>query len=718
MGVPGAPAAAHRRDVAAATRNPPSRTNTGIEVTFDQDGVVDAASHMTIEPEDRGRFEQHGRTLAFVPAKPLATSRRSTPSPSAAASRSEGPARSSRPTSASGSRRPPRAPRPRCGPPSSSPTTCSSRRRPTGRSIAVWVFQDWADGEPDPKPPTTARIEVYRLRDLDAAIEAFRQVRDIPALERSMRPWTSSRPRAWIESSRSTPGSGIRTAPCGSELPRRLPAGWYVITLRSGHPADPGDAPGDRYRGLPRRLGDEDARLGERPCYGRTAQDGDSARPAALTSGVPARTDPRRDTPAGICLNSQPGACTDDVRPGPHDPGRQPGGVPARERTATAGGRRLPGVRTVDPGFAVLAHVPHRPHAVSAHGHGQHLGRRARSRHGRGPRVGHDPPVRGRLRRWRPGTGAPLVDDRSPPERDSARSRGRSPSTTCRRATTSSRLRVADRRPRLARRFQVDRILKPAYRLEVTHRAAGLLRRATRSGSRRTPTFYEGSPVPGIPLRLDGVSRWLHDRRGGHRDGPHDGPFDADEDTTAARRSVRSRSIPPERRRARSPARAARSSSSRATGPSPATAADRGRAGPRDGQPPRGRPRSPRARDRRREMRLGRSTPRASRSRAGPSPPPSRSTSRYRTKTGTRYDFIEKKVVPMYEYRSTERAAGTVRVTTDNDGTFSVSIRASGSGHAYRVRADARPITDKHAAHLDRWRERARDRGHGRPSPR
>lgn len=46
-------------------------TNTGIEVTFDQDGVVDAAAHVTIAPRVDGRFEQHGRTLAFVPAEPL-----------------------------------------------------------------------------------------------------------------------------------------------------------------------------------------------------------------------------------------------------------------------------------------------------------------------------------------------------------------------------------------------------------------------------------------------------------------------------------------------------------------------------------------------------------------------------------------------------------------------------------------------------------------------
>ena len=40
---------------------------TGIEFTFDQDGAVDAASHFSIEPEVKGRFEQHGRTFVFVP---------------------------------------------------------------------------------------------------------------------------------------------------------------------------------------------------------------------------------------------------------------------------------------------------------------------------------------------------------------------------------------------------------------------------------------------------------------------------------------------------------------------------------------------------------------------------------------------------------------------------------------------------------------------------
>ncbi len=42
-------------------------TSSGIELTFDQDGALDAQSHFTIEPRVAGSFEQHGRTLVFVP---------------------------------------------------------------------------------------------------------------------------------------------------------------------------------------------------------------------------------------------------------------------------------------------------------------------------------------------------------------------------------------------------------------------------------------------------------------------------------------------------------------------------------------------------------------------------------------------------------------------------------------------------------------------------
>ena len=46
--------------------------NTGIEVTFDQDGPSGVPAHFTIEPAVAGQFEQHDRTWVFVPDKPLA----------------------------------------------------------------------------------------------------------------------------------------------------------------------------------------------------------------------------------------------------------------------------------------------------------------------------------------------------------------------------------------------------------------------------------------------------------------------------------------------------------------------------------------------------------------------------------------------------------------------------------------------------------------------
>jgi Bacterial Ig-like domain len=46
--------------------------DTGIQVTFDQDGTTAFEPHFRIEPEVAGRFEAHGRTWAFVPDVPLA----------------------------------------------------------------------------------------------------------------------------------------------------------------------------------------------------------------------------------------------------------------------------------------------------------------------------------------------------------------------------------------------------------------------------------------------------------------------------------------------------------------------------------------------------------------------------------------------------------------------------------------------------------------------
>jgi len=47
-------------------------TNTGVEVEFDQDGTQGFGDHFKIEPAAPGRFEQHERVWSFVPTNPLA----------------------------------------------------------------------------------------------------------------------------------------------------------------------------------------------------------------------------------------------------------------------------------------------------------------------------------------------------------------------------------------------------------------------------------------------------------------------------------------------------------------------------------------------------------------------------------------------------------------------------------------------------------------------
>ncbi len=63
-----------------------------------------------------------------------------------------------------------------------------------------------------------------------------------------------------------------------------------------------------------------------------------------------------------------------------------------------------------------------------------------------------------------------------------------------------------------------------------------------------------------------------------------------------------------------------------------------------------------------------------------------------RTQTGTEYDFIEKRVVPVYEYEVRERDAGTVRVKTAANGSYKASIKATPNGPRLpRARVGRRP---------------------------
>ena len=56
-----------------------------------------------------------------------------------------------------------------------------------------------------------------------------------------------------------------------------------------------------------------------------------------------------------------------------------------------------------------------------------------------------------------------------------------------------------------------------------------------------------------------------------------------------------------------------------------------------------------------------------------------------RKQVGTQYDFIEKKVVPIYDDYIVERVAGTTRARSTAKGTFVASVPASAADHDYRV---------------------------------
>jgi hypothetical protein len=199
--------------------------DTGIEVTFDQDGVADAATHVTIAPPTPGRFEQHERTLAFVPDRPLAPrtlytvtiSRGVTVAASGEATivdtRFQFETAATTTTKDPGTFVFPDA-----------VVESATSARPT---IGIWRYD-----ESDRAPATTA-IAVYRLAGLDAAVDAFRSLRggddwtrwvdtglvDVTGLTRVVSaelPLHTYQNGFWIQ------------------LPAALPAGWYIVQQSGG----------------------------------------------------------------------------------------------------------------------------------------------------------------------------------------------------------------------------------------------------------------------------------------------------------------------------------------------------------------------------------------------------------------------------------------------------------------------------------------------------
>ncbi|HEV8546638.1 MAG TPA: Ig-like domain-containing protein [Candidatus Limnocylindrales bacterium] len=203
--------------------------DTGIEITFDQDGVADAESHVTIEPATKGRFEEHGRVLAFIPdalkfgtiytvtvTKGIAVPATGETMAADVSFRFETAAKSQAAAGAITYQF------------QDDLFESAVSARPV---IGLWQFGD-VDSE-NPKDPGKTRIEVYRLPDLTAAIEAFRQVRASPRWAR-------------LSSGNLVPTAGLtRVLSTDADLntyrgalwfsfPAPLAEGWYLIQ----HPSD------------------------------------------------------------------------------------------------------------------------------------------------------------------------------------------------------------------------------------------------------------------------------------------------------------------------------------------------------------------------------------------------------------------------------------------------------------------------------------------------
>jgi uncharacterized protein YfaS (alpha-2-macroglobulin family) len=196
---------------------------TGIEITFDQDGVTGGASHVTIEPAVKGRFEEHGRVLVFVPQRlaPMTiytvTVRRGVGNSTTGQTleddvRFRFETAAGRGTEDEGS---------------SFQFVGSLYESATAERPVISAYSDTDDdGNADP-----ARIEAFRLTDLASAIDAYRTIEDAPHWSR----WST----AGVVATKGLRRVLAVDAPLQGDwpfwvrLPEALPAGWYLVQ----HPA-------------------------------------------------------------------------------------------------------------------------------------------------------------------------------------------------------------------------------------------------------------------------------------------------------------------------------------------------------------------------------------------------------------------------------------------------------------------------------------------------
>lgn len=198
---------------------------TGVEVTFDQEGVADIADHFSIEPEVTGRFERHGRTQVFVPSA-LAPATTYTVTVRAGLARTGTDLELLDDVVFRFETEAPVDPQ---------PWIVFGREvleaAPTERlDIAVYAVRPWV-GIGQLPAPTTADVRVYRLPNLDAANEALAEFLSAPR-------WTEfSEPLMRTDGLRVVADFEARLQPLRYDvlllrLPASLDPGWYIVEIQ------------------------------------------------------------------------------------------------------------------------------------------------------------------------------------------------------------------------------------------------------------------------------------------------------------------------------------------------------------------------------------------------------------------------------------------------------------------------------------------------------
>ena len=648
--------------------------DTGIEITFDQDGVTSAASHVTITPKTPGHFEQHGRVLVFVPDRlksrtlyTVTVAKGVTTSLTAAAMDHD--VRFQFETS---------------GPGQATESTAVQLATDLFESGTASrpVISVWTDAAEDQPPPESAKVDVYRLAGLDAGIEAFRQIRS----GQDWAQWsthgvpTTDLPKVLSVEARIRGGDGGET-PGWLTLPEPLAAGWYLVELPA--PTHPIQAVlqvtdiasyavvsdtktlvwvNDLTTGGPvsgATVGAAGAPLG------KTGADGVMAAPTPIGLSDQPSTTCVVDCIGVVTISADDGRAAFVPASGSLD---QPSLYEGYGGYGTASSRWL--------SFQTDRTTYRRTDTVNVWG-------MVRDR-----TTGKVPAALGLrvVADSESGSTGPPISRLDVTPRPTGVFSASVPLTDLPEGWYSLHL-VSGAEVIATTGFRVDRILKPAYRLgiETGHRAyvAGERIKATVRAS-----FYEGSPVPGLSLRVENGSNWRAST---------DATGTAIVRTTA-RLQEHDRSGEPEYQQfTATPRRAeeggiAGASQAVLVFPSNWTITanstiSEGRVHvtgalhelDRDGL----------------EAQLASGIPDWEVDPRGDPVANATVTATFvefipiRTRIGTTYDFIEKKAVPLYSYDTRERPAGTVRIRTDAQGQFTASISDSGDRHDYEVRLRA-----------------------------